>query len=125
MALHKMNAVNASTTKHHPGIHRLPYGGASSLSSSPSNMESELLKKTTPDTADASAGDFDFEELFICDEPQKKLKSVVEVSIPTRERDRSNFSFSYYASGRGAGNEMSKNESDHLDMRNKGNAGNR
>ncbi|EXJ59429.1 uncharacterized protein A1O5_12054 [Cladophialophora psammophila CBS 110553] len=89
-------------------------------------MERELLKKTIPDTADVSAGDFDFEELFIYDEPQKKFTGVVEASIPTRERDRSNFSFSYYASGMGARNEMSrKKEGDHLDMRNKSSTGNR
>jgi hypothetical protein len=88
----------------------------------------ELLKKTTFDTFDISSRDFDFEEVFIFDEPQKKLTSVVEVSIPARERDGSNFSFSYYASGVAARNERSKQEGATtrvIDMRNKHNAGNR
>lgn len=43
-----------------------------------------------------SSKDFDFEDVFTYDKPQRKLKSVVEVSSPTR--DWSNFSFSHYQS---------------------------
>ncbi|KAK5954229.1 hypothetical protein OHC33_004802 [Knufia fluminis] len=61
---------------------------------SPSDIE--LLANTSFDAKDISSKDFDFEDVFTYDKPQRKLKSVVEVSSPTR--DWSNFSFSHYES---------------------------
>jgi len=45
-----------------------------------------VLQKATSDKSDILFRDFDFEEIFLFDEPQKKLASVVEVSIPNRNR---------------------------------------
>lgn len=63
----------------------------------------ELLAKTSYDSKDVSSKDFDFEDVFTYDKPQRKLKSVVEVSRSNdhgrdreKEKDWSNFSFSHY-----------------------------
>jgi len=110
MTSYERNPVNPSTTMHHPRVHLIPRAPTSGFGCSLSDTERKLLKETTFDAFDISSRDFDFEEIFIFDEPQKKLTSVVEVSSPTGEQDRSNFSFSYYASAVAAKNEMSKQE---------------
>ena len=45
---------------------------------------------------DVGTRDFDFEDIFTYDKPQKKLSRCVEVSSPSKERDWSSFSFSHY-----------------------------
>jgi len=127
MASCERKPVNASTTRHPSRVHLTPRAGKSNFGSSLSDTEREP-QKTTSDASDVSLRDFDFEEIFIFDEPQKKLTSVVEVSIPAWERDWSNFSFSYYATGVAARNEMSKYEGATtrvIYMRNKSNTGDR
>lgn len=65
--------------------------------------EQELVAETERrfDDLDLSSQDFDFDDVFTFDRPQRKIPRVVEVSTPTRERgpsqrDWSNFSFSHY-----------------------------
>jgi len=59
---------------------------------------------------DLSSKDFDFEDIFTYDKPQKKLRrGVVEVSSPNRtERDWSSFSFSHYSAAVGVRNKVNK-----------------
>jgi hypothetical protein len=108
MAPYERKAVNASTITYHPRVHLMPHRGASSFGSSRSDTERERLQKTTTDASDASSGDFDFEDIFIYDEPQKKVTNVDEVMGPARGREWSDFSFSRYASGTAARHEMTK-----------------
>lgn len=80
-----------------PKVQLVPYARAASFEASFSDAERELLDKASFDALDLSSQDFDFEDIFTYDKPQKKLNKVVEVSRPTRNhRDWSNFSFSHY-----------------------------
>lgn len=80
-----------------PKVQLIPYARSASSQTSFSEDERELLDKASFDALDLSSQDFDFEDIFTYDKPQKKLAKVVEVSRPTRShRDWSNFSFSHY-----------------------------
>ncbi|OAL35704.1 hypothetical protein AYO20_05085 [Fonsecaea nubica] len=83
-----------------PKVQLVPYARTASFDISLSDAERELLDKasTNFDALDLSSKDFDFEDIFTYDKPQKKLNRVVEVSRPTRDyRDWSSFSFSHYS----------------------------
>ena len=75
-----------------------------------SEAERQLVDQaaTRYDALDLSSKDFDFDEIFTYDKPQKKLRQgVVEVSSPTRtQRDWSSFSFSHYSAALGARNKV-------------------
>jgi hypothetical protein len=102
MAPYERQPVHASTIKHHPGVPQIRSAGASSFDSSLSDTERVALQKATIDASSASSEDFDFEDIFIYDEPQKKLTNVTEVTTPAGGREWSNFSFSHYAPGMAA-----------------------
>lgn len=87
---------NPSPTLVGPRVQLLPHSRKSSYDASLSPSDIEFLANTSFDAKDISSKDFDFEEVFTYDKPQRKLKSVVEVSSPAR--DSSNFSFSHYPS---------------------------
>lgn len=79
-----------------PRVQLVPHSRTSSYDGSLSPTDIELLANTNFDAKDVSSKDFDFEDVFTYDKPQRKLKSVVEVSAPAR--NLSNFSFSHYPS---------------------------
>ena len=79
----------------------VPYARTASFDISLSEAERQLVDDaaTKFDALDLSSKDFDFDEIFTYDKPQRKLaKGVVEVSSPTRShRDWSSFSYSHYS----------------------------
>ncbi|EXJ81231.1 hypothetical protein A1O3_07521 [Capronia epimyces CBS 606.96] len=92
-----------------PKVQLVPYARSASFEVSFSDAERELLDKANFDALDMSSQDFDFEDIFTFDKPQKKLTKVVEVSRPTRDhRDWSNFSFSHYSAAMSARNKVNK-----------------
>ncbi|KAK5558340.1 hypothetical protein LTR46_003589 [Exophiala xenobiotica] len=92
---------------HTPKVQLVPYARTASFDVAFSDVERELLRNTNFDALDLSSQDFEFEDIFTYDKPQKKLTKVVEVSRPTREyRDWSNFSFSHYSDAVSARNKV-------------------
>ncbi|KIX02011.1 uncharacterized protein Z518_07950 [Rhinocladiella mackenziei CBS 650.93] len=92
-----------------PKVQLVPYARTASFDVSFSDAERELLNKANFDALDLSSKDFDFEDIFTYDKPQKKLTKVVEVSRPTRDyRDWSNFSFSHYSAAISARTKVNK-----------------
>ncbi|EXJ95908.1 hypothetical protein A1O1_01033 [Capronia coronata CBS 617.96] len=92
-----------------PKVQLVPYARSASFDVSFSDAERELLDKANFDALDMSSQDFDFEDIFTFDRPQKKLTKVVEVSRPTKDhRDWSNFSFSHYSAAINARNKVNK-----------------
>ncbi|ETI27639.1 hypothetical protein G647_00088 [Cladophialophora carrionii CBS 160.54] len=93
-----------------PRVQLVPYARTASFDISLSEAERELVDKmaTQFDALDLSSKDFDFDEIFTYDKPQRKLtKGVVEVSSPTRtQRDWSSFSFSHYSAAMNARNKV-------------------
>lgn len=90
-----------------PKVQLVPYARTASFEHSFSDAERELLDKASFDARDLSSQDFDFEDIFTYDKPQKPLSRVVEVSRPTRShRDWSNFSFSHYPAAMSARNKF-------------------
>lgn len=92
-----------------PKVQLVPYARTASFERSFSDAERELLDKAQAslDALDLSSQDFDFEDIFTYDKPQKELNRVVEVSRPTRvHRDWSNFSFSHYPAAMSARNKV-------------------
>jgi len=83
----------------------VPYARTVSFDISLSEAERELVDNATTnyDALDLSSKDFDFDDIFTYDKPQRKLnKGVVEVSSPTRtHRDWSSFSYSHYSAALG------------------------
>ena len=98
-----------------------PYARTISYKMPLSNIERESLRGANVDNQDPSAQDFDFEDLFTYDLPQKRLTKGLQVSSPTRERDWSNFSFSHYTpalSARQRVNDKSKSSISEMYLRN-------
>lgn len=93
-----------------PKVQLVPYARSGSFDISLSDAERELLLKANFDALDLSSQDFDFEDIFTYDKPQKKLlPKVVEVSRPTRDyRDWSSFSFSHYSAAVSARNKVNR-----------------
>lgn len=91
---------NISTTSHFSStsarVQLIPHARHPSYDAALSPSDIDLLDNTNFDSKDMSSKDFDFEDVFTYDKPQRKLKSVVEVSSPTR--DWSNYSFTHYQS---------------------------
>jgi hypothetical protein len=88
----------------------VPYARTASFDISLSEADRVLVDEaaTKFDALDLSSKDFDFDEIFTYDKPQRKLtKGVVEVSSPTRtQRDWSSFSFSHYSAAMNARNKV-------------------
>ena len=84
-----------------PKVQLIPYARTGSFDIGLSEAERQLVDQAASnfDALDLSSKDFDFDEIFTYDKPQKKFpKGVVEVSSPTRtQRDWSSFSFSHYS----------------------------
>ncbi|KAJ9608427.1 hypothetical protein H2200_007415 [Cladophialophora chaetospira] len=82
-----------------PRVQLVPYARTASFDISLSETERRLVDDAAFDTLDLSSKDFDFDEIFTYDKPQRKLaRGVVEVSSPTRtHRDWSSFSYSHYS----------------------------
>jgi len=76
---------NHSPTLSSPRVQLLPHSRTPSYDASFSPEDIELLANTSFDARDISSKDFDFEDVFTYDKPQRKLKSVVEVSSPARD----------------------------------------
>jgi hypothetical protein len=89
-----------------PKVQLIPHARAGSFDVSLSEDERQLVDKAAAnfDALDLSSKDFDFDEIFTYDKPQRKFpKGVVEVSSPTRtHRDWSSFSFSHYSAAMSA-----------------------
>lgn len=106
MSTHSISPVSPGVA---PRVQLVPYARTASFDVSFSDAERELLSKANFDALDLSSQDFDFEDVFTYDKPQKKLTKVVEVSRPTRDhRDWSNFSFSHYTAAMSARNRVIK-----------------
>ncbi|KAL6241470.1 hypothetical protein RBB50_011734 [Rhinocladiella similis] len=95
-----------------PRVQLVPYTRTASFDVALSDAEREVLKNTNFDSMDLSSQDFEFEDIFTYDKPQKKLTKVVEVSRPNREhRDWSNFSFSHYSAAISARQKVNRQKS--------------
>jgi len=91
-----------------PKVQLVPYARTASFKASFSDAENQVLKTTSFDAFDLSSKDFDFEDIFTYDKPQKKLTKVVEVSTASRERDWSSFSFSHYSAAMNARSKVNR-----------------
>ncbi len=102
-------SIQAVSPGHTPKVQLVPYARTASFDVAFSDVERELLRNTNFDALDLSSQDFEFEDIFTYDKPQKKLTKVVEVSRPTRDyRDWSNFSFSHYSAAISARNKVNR-----------------
>jgi hypothetical protein len=81
-----------------------------------SDAERLLVDKTNFKEDDLSSKDFDFEEIFTFDKPQRKLPRVVEVTTLPRERDWSNFSFSHYPAASNVRTKVNRQKSNVAEM---------
>lgn len=98
-------------------VQLIPHSRTLSHDGSLSPADVDILSNTSFDTRDVSSKDFDFEEVFTYDKPQRKLKSVVEVSSPTR--DWSNYSFSHYKSALVVRQKVNKSKPSAMDSHSK------
>jgi len=106
MSTHSVSPVSPG---HAPKVQLVPYARTVSFDVAFSDAERQLLNDANFDALDLSSQDFDFEDVFTYDRPQKKLSKVVEVSRPTRDhRDWSNFSYSHYTAAMTARNRVNK-----------------
>ena len=94
-----------------PKVQLVPHSRTASFDVALTNAERLLLDQTNFDHSDLSSQDFDFEDIFTYDRPQKKLPKVVEVTTVARQRDWSNFSFSYYTVAMAARAKANRNRS--------------
>lgn len=94
MARRPSSITPTPADRSNPRVQLLPRSRNSSHDGALSPSDIEILANTNFDSHDLSSKDFDFADVFTYDKPQKKLRSVVEVS--SRDRDWSNFSFSHY-----------------------------
>jgi hypothetical protein len=74
-----------------PKVQLIPHARTASFDIALTEAQRELLDGTSFDQLDLSSKDFDFEDIFTYDKPQRKLPKVVEVSIVVRETDGFNF----------------------------------
>jgi hypothetical protein len=101
------HSIPSIPSGHSPKVQLVPYARTASFGVS-FDAEPDLLKESHFDAFDLSSEDFDFEDIFTYNNPQKKLSKVVEVSTPAREPDWSNFSFSHYTAAMGARSKMDR-----------------
>lgn len=115
------STTSPSDSLTNPRVQLVPHARTFSYDGSLSPSDIELLANTSFDAKDMSSKDFDFDDVFTYDKPQKKLKSVVEVSS-TRDWSQCNSSHhsslsaatrSKHSRGRTTASEMyKKNRSD-------------
>lgn len=74
------STISPSSSFTNPRVQLVPHARTFSYDGSLSPSDIELLTNTSFDSKDMSSKDFDFDDVFTYDKPQKKLKSVVEVS---------------------------------------------
>lgn len=89
------STISPSSSLTNPRVQLVPHARTFSYDGSLSPSDIELLTNTSFDAKDMSSKDFDFDDVFTYDKPQKKLKSVVEVSST---RDWSQSGSSHYSS---------------------------
>lgn len=82
--------VSPTSSLSSPRVQLVPHARTLSYDGSLSPSDMELLAKTSFDAKDMSSQDFDFDDVFTYDKPQKKLKSIVEVSS-TRDWSQSHY----------------------------------
>lgn len=75
-----VSTTSPSGSLTNPRVQLVPHARTFSYDGSLSPSDIELLTNTSFDAKDMSSRDFDFDDVFTYDKPQKKLKSVVEVS---------------------------------------------
>ena len=90
------SASSQASPRLSPKVQVIPHTQTISYDNPLPDVERKLLSNARSDNLDMSTKDFDFEDVFTYDKPQKKLARVVEVSTSARERDWSGFSFSHY-----------------------------
>lgn len=90
-----------------PKVQLIPHSRTLSYDNTLLQSEKELLANTNFDDKDLSSQDFEFEEVFTYDRPQKKLNPVVEVST----RAASSFSDSYFKPPAGPRQQVYKTKS--------------
>lgn len=92
------SSIPPSTTspRGSPRVQLIPHERTASFDVALTDTQRALLQRTYFDQLDLSSKDFDFEDIFTYDKPQKKLPRVVEVTTPAREQDWGSFSFSHY-----------------------------
>lgn len=74
------------TSNTSPRVQLVPYVHKMSYDSSLTQSEKEILDNTDFDASDLSSKDFDFDEIFTYDKPQKRLVSVIEAQSSSRDR---------------------------------------
>ena len=94
-----------------PKVQLIPHTRTASFDVALTNAQRDLLDKTNFDHLDLSSQDFDFEEIFTYDKPQRKLPKVVEVSMVVRERNWSSFPLSHYTAAMAARSKVNRNRS--------------
>lgn len=75
----------------------IPHTRNVSLDAPFSSADLDLLKRLSFSDQDLSSRDFAFDDVFTYDKPQKRLPKVAEVTVSTRERDWSSFTFPHYS----------------------------
>jgi hypothetical protein len=90
-------SFHSSPSRSSPKVQLIPHARTASFETTLTEAERDLLDQTNFDDEDLSSQDFDFEDIFTYDKPQRRLPKVVEVTTRTSQRDWSNFSFSHYS----------------------------
>lgn len=80
----------------------VPHAHTHSYDITLSESEKEILNNTNFDELDLSSKDFDFEDIFTYDRPQRKLSASGEIRSSVGEKEWSQFSFSHYSSSHDA-----------------------
>ena len=94
-----------------PRVQLIPHVQTASFDVALTEAQRTLLDGTSFHSSDLSSQDFEFEDIFTYDKPQRKLPKVFEVTASTKSRDWSNFSFSHYTPVMTARAKVSRNRS--------------
>jgi hypothetical protein len=94
-------SFNSSPSRSSPKVQLIPHARTASFETTLTDAERDRLDQTNFDDEDLSSQDFDFEDIFTYDKPQRRLPKVIEVTTRTSQRDWSNFSFSHYSARTG------------------------
>lgn len=78
-------------------VQLIPFTRSVSLDASFTSADLDLLKRLSFNDQDLSSQDFAFDDVFTYDKPQRRLPQVTEVTVSTRERDWSSFTFPHYS----------------------------
>jgi hypothetical protein len=97
-------------------VQLIPHAGTATFDGALTESQRAHLDNFNFDQLDLSSKDFDFEDIFTYDKPQRKLPRVVEVTPAPRQRDWSNFSFSHYTASMAARAKVNRSKSDISEM---------